>query len=969
MILIIETVSEHESDIELSAFDRVSRMRVPRMPRNKRKGQNLALGQDPHWASKKMLRALEILKSETNPVIVCGDSKAAAFGFLLAEQNPEIPVISSIDDARRILSVADELGVAPTTSNLRALLDSSHPGAPTMPREIVDRESRPPLVVSLVQNSIIGDSRVQKVARSIADLGYQSVLLGLAGEDDPKGDYFFIGNAIVMRCAVGRHRHRQLLSNPPRSASYPLSPRKPQRLRRSAESLRRQAANGKTPLVKAKKKIISWRQAQFKKNKLSFTSIEKRSKGHRLSSAFKASGIYMGDIENHYPLILDIEDAFAPLILSLRPDVIHVHDPILLGVAFRAKAQLEKLGCQVRIVYDAHEWTRGIEHRHANLKPVSVQLERRYISKCDAVITVSSAISELLEEKFALDERPAVIENAPSLEWAATTSSDVRTTFGLNTEVPIVVYVGGLAGNRRADDAVRALVYLHDVHLVLVSTKSGALNQAFQLGRDLDVANRMHRLDYVRPEEVTSFISSASVAIIPFGGNDNADLGGPTKFREYLMAGLPIVAGDTGLTGKRISETGVGLVYPAGRPKKLAAAIGNVLDHLDEYRAAISADLIKQNSWESQLPVFQSLYARLVGPSRGSSLVARDVLIGGTNSAGQATAWARALERQGLTSSSIKIRSEGNKFDFPVDVLIPRDGLNSTQRRVQVTNTYLFGNKAFLLESLQPIASPAPTRMSSSVAAAFREAKALSDSGRQVGLVFHGSDIRIPSHHAADHRWSPFHDKESPLTVALEKRTREVQRHLALWNGPVLVTTLDLIRYCPYAHWLPVVVDCERFNATNRRWKNRKPVVLHMPSNSVLKGTHLIDPILRQLDDENLINYRRPSFVRPSDVAKLMNECDIFVDQLGMGILGVAALEALATGMVVVTDPGIEASSGYEEPLPLVEVDPGNFEERMRHLVGGLEALPEIADGARDFVLRNHDGRKSAEVICKSLKL
>lgn len=236
--------------------------------------------------------------------------------------------------------------------------------------------------------------------------------------------------------------------------------------------------------------------------------------------------------------------------------------------------------------------------------------------------------------------------------------------------------------------------------------------------------------------------------------------------------------------------------------------------------------------------------------------------------------------------------------------------------------------------------------------------------------MFHGSDLRRPDIHARTHPWSPFrHPDFRDVTDELRKRTRWNHEQLASWDGPVMVSTPDLLRQNPGAVWVPVVVAADTFAAPDRSLPEGPPVVLHLPSKSMMKGSHLIDPVLQELADAGVIRYRREMNVPHERVPDLLREADIFVDQLGMGILGVAAIEAMAAGVPVVTDPGPEALTAYGVEVPLVAVNPDTLADGIRDLAVNADRWQHLSESGPSFARTFHDGRGSAAAIIDAMSL
>ena len=186
-----------------------------------------------------------------------------------------------------------------------------------------------------------------------------------------------------------------------------------------------------------------------------------------------------------------------------------------------------------------------------------------------------------------------------------------------------------------------------------------------------------------------------------------------------------------------------------------------------------------------------------------------------------------------------------------------------------------------------------------------------------------------------------------------------------------MVSTPDLLSYVAGATWVPVVVDLALFPLVTRedRDNSRPPLVVHLPSSSILKGSRHIDPVLRTLAHDGVIRYASFQQLPNSEVPAIMAQADIVVDQMGMGILGVAGVEAMASGAALVTDPGPEALEAYGEPVPLCVADPDNLAEQIRELAADRERRLELAVAGRDFVERNHDGRRSAAVMTETMGL
>ena len=344
-----------------------------------------------------------------------------------------------------------------------------------------------------------------------------------------------------------------------------------------------------------------------------------------------------------------------------------------------------------------------------------------------------------------------------------------------------------------------------------------------------------------------------------------------------------------------------------------------------------------------------------------------NLLIGPTNSAGQGEAWARAAER---ASSSVAATSmaftRDQRFAFTVDQAVPSGyGAHSrTWQRRQWDAVSRFD--AVVLESGRALF--AGYRGSGPLA----ELAELRRAGVRTALLFHGSDIRDPDAHLAAEPDSHF-AADPDLADALRDTTRRNRALIASAECPVFVSTPDLLFDVPEARWLPVVVDADRWVASEAPLAHGgAPRVVHVPSSSSVKGTELIEPVLERLAAEGVIEYTRVTGVPHAEMPGLYGRADIVIDQMRAGIYGVAACEALASGRIVVSHVAdrvrsmTAALTGAD--LPITQADAATLEGVLREIVHRPESFRDRAAGGPAFVQAHHDGRESGRIIADWLE-
>ncbi|MGN6160815.1 MAG: glycosyltransferase family protein [Marmoricola sp.] len=332
------------------------------------------------------------------------------------------------------------------------------------------------------------------------------------------------------------------------------------------------------------------------------------------------------------------------------------------------------------------------------------------------------------------------------------------------------------------------------------------------------------------------------------------------------------------------------------------------------------------------------------------------------NSAAQGYRWARAAELlSGVSAVDMQHRGAAD-YGFPADYALPTEVfLRSDRWQRRQFRAVSRGFTHVLIESQRPIFA---RLFDHSVE---REVAALRAAGLKVGMLCHGSDIRLPSRHAAWEPWSPFAAAEWELTAVLEDRARKAHEILRAADAPVFVSTPDLLMDWPAAQWLPVVVDPARWRCGTRPLDARVPVVLHVPSNPVVKGTALIEPAVRRLVEEGLLDYRQVQGVPADDMPALYASADIVLEQFRMGNYSVTAVEAMAAGRLVLghvhdqVRDHVRATHGLE--LPVLEATPDTLESVLRAVLADRERYQASAAAGPAFVDAVHDGRASAAVL------
>lgn len=857
----------------------------------------------------------------------------------------------------------------------------------------------------VVGNDIKHDTRVYKSALALADGGLQVTVLGWSPPGYRQETRF--GPVRIIRVPVawrlrdkalqrrGSHRTKRRIPAPPSARD--------KRIRALHDGLRRaEAAEFGGRSLQARVQLgRAGRVVQGKVDAVLGRLAPREEAWREGFAQWLGEQTRFASWRRDLPEIDDFELAYGPVIDAEEWDVLHAHDVHHVGTAARAVARRRAQGRPATWVYDAHEYVAGLPiypPRTKRFVAAYVDLEQEYIHRADAVITVTPDLADHLRARYSLPTTPTVVMNSPQLTTQVTLEGpDVRAACGLEPGTPLVVYSGGVTPARGIQTVVCALAELPDVHLAIVCVPHNRTRNVKALARqaeELGVADRLHLLDPVAPAQVSAFLASADVGIHPlvhFGGHEFSL---PNKLFEYLHAGLPLVVSDCRALARFVRDNEVGAVFTAEEPVSCAAALRDVLGRREALHSRIIGDegLLDPYGWERQAASLRGLYRRLLGsqacavePTVETALqdvreepAWRDdrpsvVGIGPANMAGQAWAWAKAMERNlpGVTTRVITV-DRGLALTFPADEMVdvatyrrdPSWGEN-LERVAMADWTHV------LLEAGRPLFGIRHGRDFEG------DAKLARSRGLRVGLLMHGSEIRDPSRNATTTPWSPFTDPQEELTARLQAQfdvlSVKIRAFAAEGLGPVFVSTPDLLADVPGSIWLPVVVDTTVWRPGEPVLSREKPVVVHAPSRASLKGSMAVDERMARLHEAGVIDYRRLENVPPAQMPQRLGEADIVLEQFAIGIYGVLACEAMAAERVVVSHVSEhtrqQAAQGGAGELPIVEATPDTIEDVIAGLRDDRDAARERAAAGRAYVEVLHDGRRSAQVLAEHLHL
>ena len=466
-------------------------------------------------------------------------------------------------------------------------------------------------VAILCANNVQVDSRVRKIGRSAKELGFEPLIIGISRSKEFEDTEFDGVRTLLVNNSDQLFRHfsaSHLNAFPWGVIAYRSKIQvefNSLNLMAEYRAIKATVTLGKPNLFrvyryKVNSYIHKMRRRATSKEYLAYVKPNKVRYSLRRVRLKLSAGSRWAYYE---PTLLDFSALMIPELEKFSPDVIHANDTATIVAALVYKRRFPN----TKIMYDIHEWVHGLPGLDPLKADVYGAVQDRYIHGFDALLTVSPGLADLVEERYGV--RPEVIENVPWITDKANKHS-VRERIGLDEDQPLMVYSGWIAQERGIDTVIEGLVHLPEVHFVLVAGRSfGYVENLLAASERLGVSERVHVVGYVEPHEISGYLSSCDIGLIPLEHAPNHEIAIITKYYEYLHAGLPIVCSDVREMAALTKLLEVGQVFIAGDVTDFVKSVKEILRDRDLYRGRLTPELRKQWSWQEQSKKLVKLYS------------------------------------------------------------------------------------------------------------------------------------------------------------------------------------------------------------------------------------------------------------------------------------------------------------------------------------------------------------------------
>lgn len=291
-------------------------------------------------------------------------------------------------------------------------------------------------------------------------------------------------------------------------------------------------------------------------------------------------------------------------VLELSPDIVHFHDPELMGIG----AKLSKLG--YKVVYDVHEdLPKQVLNKHwlpKLIRPLVslfvTGIEKFYAKRFAGVITATPIISRRFK---SYNDNTVTICNYPLLAEIKIS----QTTW--ENRQDLLCYIGSISETRGIKQLVESLA-VSQIKLKLAGSFSGGLGLPYL--QNLSGGNYVDYLGILNREEITHLLQQVKVGIVTLLPTPSYLESLPIKMFEYMLAGIPVIASDFPLWHEIITKYDCGILVDPKDKEAIATACTYLLNHQE------SANQMGQNgyfavlnhfNWECEQVNFLKFYEKL----------------------------------------------------------------------------------------------------------------------------------------------------------------------------------------------------------------------------------------------------------------------------------------------------------------------------------------------------------------------
>jgi PEP-CTERM/exosortase A-associated glycosyltransferase len=340
-------------------------------------------------------------------------------------------------------------------------------------------------------------------------------------------------------------------------------------------------------------------------------------------------------------LMRNLERQVEQVARQFRPDVIHAHSPVLVGLPALRVARRLGVGFvyEIRDLWENASVDRGRFSAESPLYRVARRLETHVLSRADAVVTICDLLKVELAPRAGGAGKVHVVANGVDADafQPMPPNDEIRRRWKLEGK-EVILYAGTFQPYEGLPLLIQAIGKIVRVrpsaHLVIVGGSAGfagsttavsaAEEHLLSLVREGGLEAHVTFTGRIPHAEVNEMYALADVVAYPRLLTRTTALTTPLKPLEPMAMAKPVIASDIPPMRELVSDHQTGLLFRAGDVDDLAAKCTTILsDPALRDRLGLGARdwVLRERQWRTLVARYRTIYGAVSRPSVGQPLV------------------------------------------------------------------------------------------------------------------------------------------------------------------------------------------------------------------------------------------------------------------------------------------------------------------------------------------------------------
>lgn len=317
-------------------------------------------------------------------------------------------------------------------------------------------------------------------------------------------------------------------------------------------------------------------------------------------------------------------EALFRLTLEEKPSLLHAASNFLNGLA--ANSVGKELGIpvvyEVRGLWELTRLSREAKYEHSRLYKLYVKKETECCLEADHVLAITESLKNILIERGVPAEQITVISNAVS-EIPASSSQEekdrIRNELEIESETPIIGYIGSLLDYEGLDDLILALAAIKELRWHFIVVGDGAAKASLEnLASTSGLNDRITFTGRVPFSDVSKYYSIIDICPFPRKALPVCEVVSPIKPFEAMAAGKIVLCSDVGALSEIVSDKKTGYLFKKGSVDSLSETLERILSMDSREKQKVSEAAVQwiaeNRTWEIQARKIAGIYKKLLSP-------------------------------------------------------------------------------------------------------------------------------------------------------------------------------------------------------------------------------------------------------------------------------------------------------------------------------------------------------------------